>query len=116
MNLDTLAPPVNFEQLTGADMRLCQLIGNRARWLGEQMRARNPLDNLLEVHPDIVAMDVGIVHLRRPLDLKAFLEADNLTFLREYATIQMHINRACKFFPAAVPLTYALDSRRMFNH
>lgn len=113
MNLDALAPPVKFEQLTGDEIRLCQLIGNRARFLGEQMRERNPLDGLLEVHPDVVAMDVGIVHLRRGLNLKAFFDAENLTFLREYATIQMHINRACKFFPADVPLTYALNSRRM---
>lgn len=116
MNLDALAPPINPAQLTPLELFFLQQIGQRAKLLGQQMRASLRNDTLLEVHPDIVAIDVGVVHLRRGLDLKAFLEADNLSFLREYATIQMHINRACQFFPADVPLTYALDSRRMFTH
>ncbi len=116
MNLDSLAPPINPTHLTGLEMELLQRIGQRARFLGEQMRARYPGDALLEVHPDIVAIDVGVVHLRRGLNLKAFLDASNLDFLREYATIQMHINRACQFFPAHVALTYALDSGCATTH
>lgn len=116
MNLDTLAPPINPAQLTPLELFFIQEIGKRARHLGEQMRARFKNDALLEVHPDIVAIDVGVVHLRRGLNLKAFLEADNLSFLQEYATIQLHINRACQFFPADVPLLYSLDSRRVSTH
>jgi len=116
MNLDSLAPPINPAQLTPLELFYIQEIGKRAYRLGEQIRARYPGDSLIEVHPDIVAIDVGVVHLRRGLFLKAFLEADNLNFLQEYRTIQLHINRACQFFPADVALTYALDSRRVTTH
>jgi hypothetical protein len=116
MNLDTLAPPISFHQLTGLEYQHCMLIGKRARFLGEQIRARYPGDKLLEVHPDLVAMDIAVVHLRRGLDLKAFLESDNLSFLQEYRSIQLHINRDCRFFPADVPLLYATDSRRVTTH
>lgn len=107
MDLSHLARPIDFRALSAPDVILCDRVAQRAYQLGQQIRARNPLDACYEINPEITRIDMAVVALRRGYNLHALMQCDALTFLSEFSAIQMHINRPCKFFPDDVPLRFA---------
>lgn len=116
MNLDLLAPKINLEMLTVRERELCVWCANRAYRLGLELHRRYRKNTILEINPAITCADFGVVALRRGFDLEAMFKADNLNFISEFATIQMHINRPCDFFPADVPLRYAKTGAILRQH
>lgn len=107
MNLDSLAPPIDFRTLSGEQMALCLQLAQRAKGLALQLRQRFAVDHVIEANPEITAIDFAVLAVRRSYDLAKLARADNLVFLSEFAALQLHVNRACQFFPAHVPLRYA---------
>ncbi len=116
MNLDSLAPPIRFEQLTQQQRELCVRCADRAYKLGHDLHRRYMKNTILEINPAITAADFGVVALRRNFDLEAMFKADNLVFISEFAAIQLHINRPCNFFPADVPLRFAQTGAKLTHH
>jgi hypothetical protein len=108
------APPagsLDFGSITPRDMTLILQIANRGSRLSHHYRlTQDKRDAVIEANPEIVAIDIAVVHLTRRLHLQSFLECDDLTFMAEYATIQKNIIRASQFFPRHVALRFALGS------
>ena len=98
----------DFRRINQRDMAFILQIANRASALSRQFRlTQDKRDDVLEANPEIVAIDIATIHLQRGLKLQAFLECDDLTFIREYAVIEKNIVRASHFFPAHVALQFA---------
>lgn len=116
MNLDLLAPPISFEMLTMKQREMCVRCADRAYTLGLDLHRRYMRNTILEINPAITCADFGVVALRRGFDLEAMYKADNLIFISEFATIQLHINRPCNFFPADVPLRFAQTGAKLTTH
>jgi hypothetical protein len=101
-----LAMSSKLQSMTPEDMRLCCAIGDRAVKIVKDWAREN---RKLEVEPDwmIISLDIAIVHLSRSLNLRAFLECDDLTFIDEFSTIERNINRTLASFPNFVRLRFA---------
>lgn len=116
MNLDSLAPPIDFRTLAPEQMALCLQLAQRAKSLALQLRQRFAHDSLIEANPEILAIDFAVLCVRRSYDLARLARADNLVFLSEFAALQMHVNRTCHFFPAHVPLRFAQTGATLKPH
>lgn len=97
---------IQFHKLTPEELELIVAIGVRAgAAIRDLMKARKGVD--IEPDPQLIAMDVAVVHLSRPLQLMTFLRANDLDFISEIVTIQTNIQRGCGSLPVFVPLRYA---------
>lgn len=96
-----------FDRLTPHDHTLCRVIGARISGLLADYARDNPQSHIIAPHPTICAMTVGLVHLRRPLRLQDFADADSFSLLAEYITIEKFIDRPNAKFPDDVILQFA---------
>jgi hypothetical protein len=102
-----------FERISPDQTRVILAIAERAVQLARQFRITKPKDKTIEASPDILQIDIAVVHLHRELRLHKFLQADVLTFFGEIAAIQQHINRPLRFFPQDVMLRFASKGARI---
>lgn len=97
---------VNWKALDPDELRLCIDIGKRASDMIAQHARENPQRQIITPHPTICAMEIGIVHLHKPLKLRAFLESDDLAFLHDYLTIARNVDRAGCRWDRGIPLNF----------
>lgn len=96
---------VNWNEVSLIDRAICMELGKRASALIVAIAQSRP-GSIVPPHPAICGMDFAVVHLRRGLDLQAFMNADDLTFTQEFVKIAQHINRRLMTFPADVRLRF----------
>lgn len=96
-----------WELLTAEDVALISGIVARATDFARDLKKANPTLSIIDPDPMLMLMDVSLVHLRRGLDLRAFLYAPIDDFAHELATITRSINRALCTFPEDVKLQFA---------
>jgi hypothetical protein len=104
--------PIDFSaRLSPLEKRWCIEIGERAARMHKAEGAPVPgtADALafVELNPAIAVMDIAVAHVHRDFDLIAFMRADDLTLMAEFAIIQRHINRPLCIFPKDVKLRFA---------
>lgn len=109
------APPgvPDFSRINPIDMRYILEIANRGRALSMAYRLTDKKDDVIEANAELIAIDVACVHMARGLNLKAFYESDDLTFMAEYAAIEKNIVRATCFFPGGVALRFASSGEKL---
>ena len=79
-------------------------------WIAKRRLTLKPGETLLEPDRIVIAMDIACAHIRRGMDLHAFLQSDDLSFIGEVVTIQNNIQRVDGMLPGFVPLRFARKS------
>lgn len=80
-----------------------------ARYQGQNQTAKRAIDEhgrSLEPEPTTIAIDVGVVHYWRGLDLRGLLHAPEADFLADMFMIQRFIDRPMMRFPRAIGLKF----------
>lgn len=106
-----LAPSVaDWQRLTPDDLAILQAIGERTSLLARQWIKEGRLKfhggNIIEPHPQNVAMDWGVVHLQKGINLHAYYFAPADVFMREFVTLQSVIDRTICRVPDSVRWVY----------
>lgn len=107
MILDHLIQKIDLTQLHPRDLLLSQALARRAKDLAKLMGQLDRSIKVIELHPDVLAVDFAVLRLRRDYDLAKLLQADNLTFIEEFRLLQIYIKRNLLFFPGDVRLRFA---------
>lgn len=104
---------IPWESLTLDEVNACMVLGDRSARAIIQFVKDNreqftaPGFEFIEPDRTAAAADWALVHIRRRLDLRAAMRAPDDALLREYVTIQQHINRIRGLFPEWVNLAFA---------
>lgn len=116
-NLETFALPeaqqktgINWSRIPPHEMQIILAIASRGLQMLMDIAARRGAKHL---HPEMqsnaqqFAMDVGIAHLRRGLDLLRFFESGPDEFLKDFVDIILNVNRIDGTIPEFVYLRCA---------
>lgn len=94
--------------ISADDRHLCVLIGIRGfQYFRDAVKAGAAKD--VPTDALTLSLDVAFAHLRRKLDLRAFLNADDFAFCQELGTIVRFIDRKLAIFPPLVTLRFAVS-------
>lgn len=100
----------DYRRINRDDFLRIFAIAKRAEMLTRFYRSKlasGTHDDVLEANFELISIDIADVFLMRGLDLQAFLYADDLAFMREYAIIEKNLNRGLHLFPTHVEMRFA---------
>ena len=97
---------IPFERLTDDDKAILDAISMRAHNIVRDFKKRTKRDDLLDPDRLQIQMDIASIHVRTPLDLRAFLTAPVDVFAAEWLTIAQNINRKNGRLPTFINLRF----------
>lgn len=98
-----------FAKLTEQEKQWIWLIADRwQRWAADWRKA-NARDDLVDPDIHLLAMDVAVTHLSKPLNLFQWFLSSDLEFIGDAITIAKNIDRPNACFPVSVRLRFQRD-------
>lgn len=103
---------IPWEKVTPGEYVLIRAISERAdaiyrEWIAQRRLSLKPGQTLIEPDRFVIAMDIAATHISRGLDLRALLDADDLSLISDIVSIQTNIQRLDGVLPNFVHLRFA---------